>query len=480
MKVTFLVPSSVKERTPERLFGCNYGYFYQQNIFILYPATLLEKKGYEIKVIDAPVQKIWPKEFENVLLKDNSNVYAFYTVFLAEEIDKYWLNWIRKNKPNAYIVFFGPEPTARPEDFIADKNIFVVRGEAEHTFSELVREIDSKKRFEKILGLSWMKNNKVINNPPRPLLTNNQLDKLPFPARHLIRKDIYFNPKLSGRPSSVMLTSRNCFGKCIYCIPSSYTFAREIEYKKYFNCKPKVTSRSAKNVIEEFKLLKKQGYKSVAIIDDNFVDNKKRIIEICKGIKDLKIEWGCLARADVLDEDIIKAMASSDCVYVDLGVESLDQKILDYVGKGMKVERIENAVKLLKKYGINPKINILFGSSPLETKESVKETVEKMKKLDVDFVSFGIVIPHPQTEFYKIVKKNKWFATRSGDFEPVDPYKVATVDFPKLSHKELQNLVKWSYRSYYLRPSYILKRLKKIKTFQSLLENVKTAWNLFR
>lgn len=108
MKITFLVPAPVGKRGPERIFGCNYGYFYQQNIFILYPAALLEKKGYEIKVIDAPVQKIWPKEFENALLKDDSNVYAFYTVFLAEEIDKYWLEWLRKNKPNAIIVFFWP------------------------------------------------------------------------------------------------------------------------------------------------------------------------------------------------------------------------------------------------------------------------------------------------------------------------------------------------------------------------------------
>lgn len=376
--------------------------------------------------------------------------------------------------------FFGPEPTARPEDFIIDENVFVIRGESEFTFLEFIRELKSKKRFEKIFGLSWMKNNKVINNTSRPLLTNKQLDKLPFPSRHLLRKDLYFNPKLSGRPSTVMLTSRNCWGKCIYCIPSSYTFAREIEHKKYFNCKPKVASRSAKNVIREFKLLKKQGYKSVAIIDDNFVDNKKRIIAICNGIKDLKMEWGCLARADALDEDVVKAMASANCIYVDLGVESLDQKILDYVKKGMKVEKVEDTIMLLKKYSISPKINILFGISPLETKDSIKNTVEKMKKLDVDFVSFGVVIPHPQTEFYRIIKANKWFATDSGDFEPVDPYKTATVDFPNLSHEDLQRLVKWAYFNYYLRPDYIFKRLKKIKSLQSLIENIKTAWNLFR
>ncbi len=480
MKVTFLIPTPVNDRSPERLFGCNYGYFFQQNIFMLYPAAILESKGYKVKFIDAPAQKISPSELKKNLLRDKSDVYVFYTVFLAEKIDKYWLNWLRKNKPDSFIVFFGSEPTARPKDFIKDDHVFVVRGEAEYTFLELMRELKSKKRFKKIKGLSWMNNGKVVDNSPRPLLTSKQLDKLPFPARHLVSKSLYFNPKLSGRPSTVMLTSRNCWGKCIYCIPSSYTFAREIENKKHYHCKPRVTSRSAKNVIKEFKLLKKQGYKSVAIIDDNFIDSGKRIIGICNGIRDMRMEWGCLARADVLTEDVVKAMASAGCIFVDIGVESFDQKILDYVKKGVKAEKIEESIKLLKRYGINPKINILFGTSPLETRKSIEKTVEKMKEIDVDFVSFGIVIPHPQTEIYKIVKKNKWFATETKDFEPVDPYRRATVDFPNLSHEELQELVRWAYRSYYLRPSYIIKRLSKIKSLSALVENIKTAWNLFR
>jgi radical SAM superfamily enzyme YgiQ (UPF0313 family)/ribosomal protein S8 len=267
------------------------------------------------------------------------------------------------------------------------------------------------------------------------------------------------------------------------CIPCSYMFAREIENKRYFNAKPPVRVRSPKNIYEEFKLLKKQGYKAVAIIDDNFMGLKgqeERIKKICQFIRPLKMEWGCLARADQLqNEDIIKSMANAGCVYVDIGAESFDQKVLDFVHKDLKVGDIFNAIFLLKKHMIEPKINILFGTSPYETEESIRWTVKMLKELNIDWVSFDVTIPHPQTEFYKMVKQNRWFGTDSKDYTPVDPMRRATVDFPKLRHEKLESLVKWAYREYYLRPQYIWKRLSKIRNFQDFKELVQTARRLF-
>jgi radical SAM superfamily enzyme YgiQ (UPF0313 family) len=343
------------------------------------------------------------------------------------------------NKP---IIFMGPEPTSRPNDFVLDENTFVIRGETEHTIIDFVNELRTKRNFKRVIGLTWRNKKEIINNPFRPIIED--LDKLPFPARHLIKKELYFNPKLKGRPSTVMLTSRNCFGRCIYCIPCSYMFAREIEYRRFFKTKPPVRVRSAGNIFHEFKLLKKEGYKAVAIIDDNFMGLKgqeKRIIKICKLIKPLKIEWGCLARADQLqNEKIIKSMAEAGCVYIDIGAESFDQKVLDFVHKDLKVGDIFNAIFLLKKYGIEPKINILFGTSPYETEESIKWTVKILKELNIDWVSFDVTIPHPQTEFYKIVKKKNWFGTKTKDYTPVDPMRRATIDFPILKHEKLEEL----------------------------------------
>jgi radical SAM superfamily enzyme YgiQ (UPF0313 family) len=244
-----------------------------------------------------------------------------------------------------------------------------------------------------------------------------------------------------------------------------------------------VKLRSPENIYEEFKLLKEQGYKAVAIIDDNFMGIKgqeERITKICNLIKPLGMEWGCLARADQLqNEDVVKSMADAGCVYVDVGAESFDQKVLDYIHKDLKVGDIFNAIFILKKYGIEPKINILFGTSPFETKKSIEWTVRMLKELNVDWVSFDVLIPHPKTEIYSIIKSNNWFGTKSKDYTPVDPLRQATVDFPNLKHEDLEGLVKWAYREYYLRPQYIWKRLSKVRSFKDLRELFQTAKRLF-
>lgn len=311
------------------------------------------------------------------------------------------------------------------------------------------------------------------------------MDKLPFPARHLIRDPSkYFNPKLRGMPTTTMLTSRGCWGNCIYCIPMSYTFARKIEFRKNFGSIPPVGLRSPKNIYEEFKQIKKLGYKSAAIMDDNFMGindkkYKKRITKLCELIAPLKIEWGCLARADQLqDEDVLRKMKESGCIYVDIGVESFDQKVLDFVGKGETVGDQLSAIMLLKKVGIEPKINILFGTSPFETEESIKWTVKVLEELNIEWVSFGVVIPHREIDFYKMVKENKLFATKSGDFYPADPYREATVDFPNLRHEKLEHLVKWAYRDFYLRPKYVWKRIVKLRDVKDLRQMIESTWRL--
>jgi anaerobic magnesium-protoporphyrin IX monomethyl ester cyclase len=475
------MPPALHGKAPERIFGCNYGLFYQPNIFMLYSAAMLEKDGHQVKVLDCPLEKMDWNDLRKFLRNDYSSFYVFYTVFLAEEIDKAAVKLIREVRGNVPVIFMGPEPTSRPEDFVLDKNCYVLRGETEHAMPEIIEGLLGKRDMSEVKGLTFMNGKKIVNNDPMPLIAD--LDKIPFPARNLIDKEKYYNPKLQGRPSTVMLTSRGCWGRCIYCIPCSYMFAREIEYRRVMDCKPPVRLRSPENIYEEFKLLKSQGYKAVAVIDDNFLGIKggeERIKKICELITPLKMEWGCLGRADQLqDEDVVKAMADAGCVYIDIGAESFDQKVLNYIHKDLKVGDIFNAIFILKKYGIEPKINILFGTSPYETKQSIQWTVRMLKELSIDWVSFDVLIPHPRTEMYEIIKKNKWFGTKTGDYTPVDPMRRATVDFPNLKHEELESLVKWAYREYYIRPQYVWKRLSKVRNFQDLRELFQTAKRLF-
>lgn len=479
MRISFLIPSSLDEHPPaERVFGCNYGLYPIPNVFILYVAALLEKNGYQVAYADAAIEK-WDKEkLKDFLEKDDSNIYAFYTVFLSEETDKKVHQIVRETKKNLPIIFFGPQPTYKPEKYILDENTYVVRGEPEQTFLELVSSLEKNSSLESVKGISFLENKKMINNETREIMEN--LDDLPFPARHLIKKELYHTPKLSPRPFTVMITSRGCSHRCYYCVPCSESFARELEWRKSRGnySKPKVGLRSPENVIEEFKQLKKEGYKSVSILDDQFVWGEERTIKICNGIKDLGIEWGCLSRADHLNESTIKAMAEAGCKYVDIGVESFDQRVLDDIKKDMKAETLFSSIKLLKKYKIQAKLNILIGVSPLQTKEVVERDIEISKKSGADLVMFGVCTPFPGTEFHDIAMKNGWIKT--GDYVPTDPLTQSIIEYPNMSNEELKELLKKANKSFYLRPSFLIGKLKQISNLSELKENIRALRRLVK
>lgn len=465
MKITFLVPPPVDGKIPERVSGCAYLIYYIPNIFILSAAAILEKKGYEIRYVESTIKKWDRGHFLAFLKEDSSDVYCFYSVNLSQKTDIRTVKDIREIRKDVPIVFFGPAPSDRPVEFVVDENTYVIRGESEYTMLELMRALETKSKIEGIKSVSFRNNGEIVHNVNREPIED--LDVLPFPARHLLEeRDIYYNPKLGNRPFTAVCTSRGCSYRCIYCVPSSLSFSRELEYKHHVSKKPPVRKRSPENIVEEFKLLKSQGYKAVNVQDDQFVWNEERTVKICEGIKNLGIVWGCSARSDHLNEAIVRAMADANCKFIDLGVESFDQKILDYIKKDIDVKKNEEAIKLVKKYGISAKINIMFGASPLETKATIQKNMEEVKRLKVDQVMYNIANPFPGTEFYQIAKERKLFVY--GDYRPVNVAKEANITYPHLSNADLERAVRRANFRFFLTPRFILKNIQLLGSLDSL------------
>ncbi|HLE87282.1 MAG TPA: radical SAM protein [Candidatus Brocadiaceae bacterium] len=497
MKITFLVPPPIDGKIPERVAGCAYLLYYVPNVFLLSAAAVLEKEGYEVKYIETTIKKWDQKRFRAFLREDLSDIYCFYSVNLSQKTDIQALCDIREIRGNVPIVYFGPAPSDRPAEFVVDENSYVVRGEPEYTMLELVKALEAKSIINGIQSVSFrnksrthishglMKNtppqsppsqggeagventfsDEIVHNANREPIED--LDSLPFPARHLLEeRNVYYNPKLGMRPFTAVCTSRGCSYRCIYCVPSSLSFSRELEYKHYMEKKPPVRKRSPENIIEEFKLLKSQGYKAVNIQDDQFVWGEERTVKICEGIRDLDIIWGCSARSDHLTEPIVKAMSEAHCKFIDLGVESFNQKILDYVKKDIDVKKNEEAIKLVKKYGISAKINIMFGASPLETMDTIKKNMEEVKRLKVDQVMYNIANPFPGTEFYKIAKENELFVY--GDYKPVNVAKEANIAYPHLGKTDLEKAVRRANFEFFLTPRFILKNIRRLGSLDSL------------
>lgn len=202
-------------------------------------------------------------------------------------------------------------------------------------------------------------------------------------------------------------------------------------------------------------------------MDDNFIWTEKRTLDLCQVISKYGFKWGCQARVDAITENIAKALGESGCMYVDLGVESFDDAILEFIKKGITRQQIYHAIGLLKKYRVPVKLNILIGTSPLETKETLRDTLKRAKALRVDQVMFNIVSPFPGTEFYKMAKENNWI--RTGDYIPTDVQRESILNYPHLSSKEMEKILYRNNLSYFLSPYFIVSQLKRFSNFKEFL-----------
>lgn len=472
MKLTFLIPPCYDHKQPaERSAGCTRIVYPMINIYELTAAATLREAGHEVAYRDFVYDGQEPEAFDRFLSRDLSDAYLIWSVNLSLESDLKAVEHIRMFHRSTPVILMGPAPTYYMHRALYDSNTYLVRGEPELTLLELMESLAKGERPMEVKGVTFVgPGNKRVSNPPRPL--NRDLDALPFPARDLLAGRVYHNPKLKTGPYTTMYTSRNCPFHCLYCVPSSLTFAREIEFhKEHPGRKPTIGFRSLESVEKEVDQLAAEGYRAIGFMDDNFIWNEERTAGICRIMKKHKIVWGCQARVDAITEPIAKMLGESYCRYVDLGIESFDKDILEYVKKGITPEDIYRSVKLLKKYNVPVKLNVLIGSSPLETRETVLHTLREAKKLDVDQVMFNIVSPFPGTEYYEICKKNGWI--KGGDYRPTDVQRESILDLPHISAEEMERLLYRNNLSFFLSPRFIWKQLRRFRKPSEFIASAK-------
>ncbi len=304
-------------------------------------------------------------------------------------------------------VLDGLHPSARPVDCLAHPNIdFVVIGEGEHTIFELVNVLErgDTRNLEKIRGIAFNKNGKNVITPPRPEIQD--LDSLPFPARHLLPMEKYFaavkETPLRGeirKPWATMITSRGCPYSCVFCT------VHIVMGKKW-------RGRSPENVVDEIEqLIQTYRIKQIDFYDENMTLDKKRMENICDLIvkRKLNVEWYAPngVRADTLDENLLTKMKKSGCKGLRIAPESGVQRVVDkIVKKNLNLKEVEKAVVLAKKVGI--KVGIFFVLGLIgETKEDIKETINyayKLRKLGANKFYFSIATPMYGTELYEQAK----------------------------------------------------------------------------
>ncbi|NTW17164.1 MAG: B12-binding domain-containing radical SAM protein [Syntrophaceae bacterium] len=286
----------------------------------------------------------------------------------------------------------GPHPQFMAADIFAAGCVdYIVKGEGEIVFSNLLEAIQNRDSIASVKGLIIMDGRHLLETPAAEPL---DVETLPFPARHLV--DLHrYRASTAGRPITPIVSSRGCPGACHFCSSSSF-FGTAWRY------------RSAGSVLAELdEVYNRYGFRAVFFSDDNFTLAPRRVEQIADGIIDrgYDLKWWSFSRVDTIERNpaMVARMAASGSTTVYLGIESGNEGTLNSLGKNTKAPEITRAVEILRKNGIESYGSYIIGNLN-ETAGDVEKTIDMAVRLNTNIAQFSILTPYPGTKLYEQIK----------------------------------------------------------------------------
>jgi radical SAM superfamily enzyme YgiQ (UPF0313 family) len=254
----------------------------------------------------------------------------------------------------------------------------------------------------------------------------------------------------------MVMGQKACINNCSFCCQPAFFGA------------PILRKRSIGHFIEELKWVQNLGFKEVMFNDATLTADMEWALSLFEGMikNNIELTWNCSTRAERINSEILNLMKRAGCHTIALGMESVDPAVLKNIRKNITPGQLKEAVSLIRKNGMNTIVFCVVGF-PGETKESIEKTISFLKTLDTTFITLGIAVPTPGTDFYRYVESNGYLLTK--DWSLYDPMKKPVFSYPSLSSDEIAYYSARGLRQFYLRPKYILSRLKSIKSFSEAL-----------
>ncbi len=354
---------------------------------------------------------------------------------------------IKSQKPGTTIGFVGAHAAVLPVETLKASPAIDWVGRKEFDFT--CKEVSEGRPLDEVTGLSYRKDGKIVHNPERALIAD--MDALPW-VTDVYKRDLQIEKYSIGylkEPYVSLYTGRGCPAQCIFCL-----WPQTIGGHKY-------RVRSAQNVAAEMAHAQKLFPQAQEFFfdDDTFTANLPRAREIAKQLKPLGLTWSCNSRANV-NYETLKLMKDCGLRLLLVGYESGNQAILDRIKKGVSVEEMRQFTRHCHELGIVIHGTFILGL-PVETQETIEETIRFAMELDVFSIQVSLAAPYPGTELFELARQNGWFA-------PQDKTKVidaqgiqdSSLQYPGLSKEHIFEEVERFYRQYYLRPRPIWRIVK--------------------
>lgn len=460
-----------------------------------YLAAVLQKKGHQVKVLDCLASSrhkhLLDANFTRIGLKDKEilkkikafapDVVGISSMFTSYFKDAHNLaRMVKKYNKNILVIFGGVHTSTFPEMVMEDKNVDVaVIGEGEITLCEVLERLKQKRSLRGVKGIIHRVNGKIKKEKPREFIRN--LDNLPFPAWELLKRDLKIvnqegkKSKFQMRyPIGHILTSRGCPNNCYFCS------VKLIWSRKW-------RARSAKNVVDEIEYLKdKYGYQEFHFVDDNASVSKKRMHQLCDELSkrnlDVKLATPAGIAIKTLDKEILRKMKKAGFYRLCFGIESGDSKTQKIIKKNIDLVKAKETIDFANHLGFWTSATFIIGF-PHERMKEIKATLDFAKESNLDFAIFYLLTPQPETQVYKILKK-QGLINLEPYLSPHSPswYKISLTysngfKTKFFSNRKLQETLAWMYKEFLLYKLFSLQTyiniLKKTRSFEDLVYTLK-------
>lgn len=430
---------------------------------LAYVAAVLEDMGVEVSILDA-----------NALGLDASGIAGEFTRLRPDVVGVTAMTLIAVNVlatcriaketlPGVVTVVGGPHVSIFAPETVSNEHVdYAIDGDGEYAFSELVAALsaDDTAAARAVEGVACEEDGKMVKNGTAIV---GDLTSLPFPAVHLLPNDRYSLANAKN-PFGSIVTSRGCPYKCCFCIRSHLD-----DFIRF---------REPANVVDEIEyLMDRFNVREINIRNDTVTVKRSHITGICTEIinRGLDVRWQGPTRIDCVDREILTLMKRAGCHTLRYGIESGNQDVLDRMGKGITLDRIRETVAWTREAGIEIMAYFMVGYID-ETPETMTDTINFARELDPDGAIFSIGTPLPNTELFAravargLIDKDYWKEFVTGRRSDRAPYMVE--DAERWAKKAL-----WSF---YFRPSYMARRLRKINSWDAFRKHVYGFYSFLR
>ncbi|MBL6989390.1 MAG: cobalamin-dependent protein [Bacteriovoracaceae bacterium] len=416
---------------------------------MLYIASALRKrnKGHEVTLLDMKEKKVSVQSVVDKILEFKTDVVGIGCMTSEYPTVEKLVREIKSRDQKIITVIGGPHIVLSPTGPLSNADIdYVIAGEGEETFPELVEALEAGKDPSGVQGIGFNLNGEVILTATRPYIED--LDQLSFPAWDLIDLEDYYKVPLSHKMLTVdsrfmtIFTSRGCPYQCAYCF-------------KVFGKKARL--RSAQNVFEEMQTLNRRyGISNFIIIDDVFNINPQRVESLCDLIisSSLQPKLAFLGgfRGDIVTERLIKRLKEVGTYNISYAIETSSMRLQKVIKKNAKVARLKEVIAYTNKLGIFTTGFFMMGL-PTETLGEVKDNIHYALSSKLNLVIFSILTPFPGTQMYDDLKRDGYKI--DSKHENISFYKP-TVTTNELGAKRIHLMLTFAYFRLLLNPRRII------------------------